>query len=63
MGRVFKIGSTKIADDDSTAAMTVEQVRAHLKQTFPEVAEATIKEKEVDGITYVEFLPKPGRKG
>lgn len=63
MGRVFKIGSTKIADDDTTANLTVEQVRDHLKQLYPEVAEATIKEKDQDGITFVEFLPKPGRKG
>lgn len=63
MGRIFKIGSTKIADDDTTAQMTTEQVRNHLKTSFPEVAEATVREKSEGDITFVEFLPRPGRKG
>ena len=63
MGRVFKIGTMKIADDDSTATMTIDQVREHLKIAYPEVAEATIKEKTEGDITFYEFLPRPGRKG
>ena len=63
MGRVFKIGTTQIADDDSTAGMTIDQVREHLKPSFPEVAEATIREKTEGEITFYEFLPRPGRKG
>jgi len=65
MARIFKIGTTKIAEDESMAQMDLDQVREHLKMAYPEVAEATVREK-VDaetGVNFVEFLPRPGRKG
>jgi hypothetical protein len=43
--------------------ITNEQVRDILKRTYPEVAHATIREREQDGLRIVEFLPQPGRKG
>ena len=63
MTRIFKIGSTKVVEDDSLAGLSINEVRDRLKTTFPEVAQATVREKTEDDITYVEFLPRPGRKG
>lgn len=63
MTRIFKIGTTKIVEDDSMAGLTVEQVRDRLKTTYPELAEATVREKTEGDVTYVEWLPRPGRKG
>ena len=40
-----------------------EEVRSILKATYPEVANATIRETTADGQRIVEFLPQPGRKG
>ena len=41
-----------------------EEVRAVLKATYPEIANATIREVTTgDGQKVVEFLPQPGRKG
>ena len=61
--RIFKIGSTRIVEDESTAALTNEQVRDLLKRRYPEVAYATIHESERDGIRIVEYRATPGRKG
>lgn len=63
MNRVFKIGNDRILDDASTQHLSAEEVRDRLKQSYPEVAHATIREAEVDGVLYVEFLPQAGRKG
>lgn len=41
-----------------------EAVRNLLKATYPEIANATIREVTTDdGQKVVEFLPQPGRKG
>lgn len=63
--RIFKIGSTKIAEDESMAGLDLEAIRERLKTNFPEVAKATIREKhdEATDTLFVEFLPQPGRKG
>lgn len=61
--RVFVVGGTRIPEGEHTTSMTAEQVRESLKATFPEVANATIREREESGVSYVEFLPQPGRKG
>jgi hypothetical protein len=61
--RVFKVGTTRIVEDDSTRNLTNEQMKTFLKASYPEVANATISERS-DGTTrMVEFLPQPGRKG
>ena len=59
--RVFKIGANRITDE--TPAASNEQVRNLLKGQYPEIANATIRETVSGGITTVEFLPVPGRKG
>lgn len=61
--RIFKIGSTRIAEDVSMALLSNEQVREVLKRTYPEIAHATIREREDNSHRVVEFLPQPGRKG
>ncbi len=63
MTRIFKIGSTTIVEDESLRGLSVEQVRERLKGAFPEVAQAAVREKTEGEVTYVEFLPRPGRKG
>lgn len=40
-----------------------EQVRDLLKTSYPEIANATLREREENGLRVVEFLPQPGRKG
>jgi hypothetical protein len=65
MTRIFKIGSTQIVEDESMHDLDLEAVRSRLKSSFPEVAQATVREKTdaETGVTFVEFLPRPGRKG
>jgi hypothetical protein len=62
--RIFKTGSTIIAEDASTAGKSPEEIRDILKYQFPEVANATISlSTNEDGQQIVSYLPKPGRKG
>ena len=61
--RIFKIGSTRIVEDESMRDLSNEQVQETLAFQHPEVANATIHTTEKDGHLYVEFLPKVGRKG
>lgn len=61
--RVFKIGATRVVEDAALAGLGNEEVREILKHTYPEVAHATIREREENGLRIVEFLPQPGRKG
>lgn len=63
MTRYFKIGSNKIAENDSTSGKSIEEVQQLLASTYPEVRNATIRTKTEGEHTVVEFLPKPGRKG
>ncbi|MBN1121801.1 MAG: hypothetical protein JXJ17_12035 [Anaerolineae bacterium] len=63
MTRIFRIGSTKIVEDESTQGRSLDEVREILRLSFPEVAQATVREKIEGDVNYVEFLPKPGRKG
>jgi hypothetical protein len=61
--RIFKTGATRITEDASMSGLTNEQVRDVLKTSYPEIANATIREREENGVRVVEFLPQPGRKG
>ncbi len=62
--RIFKSGTTQIVEDNTMQGLSNEAVRDILKRSHPEVANATIRERELeDGATLVEFLPQPGRKG
>lgn len=61
--RVFKIGSTRIVEDGSMAGLSIAQVQASLAGQYPEVSNATVRERTEGGLRVVEFLPQPGRKG
>jgi hypothetical protein len=61
--RIFKTGATRIVEDETMTGLSHEEIRALLKPRFPEVAYATIHEREVDGHLVVEFRAKVGRKG
>jgi PRTRC genetic system protein C len=63
MPRVFKIGVTRVVEDPSMSGLSNEQVRDLLKTTYPEIANATLRERDENGLRVVEFLPQPGRKG
>lgn len=59
----YKTGSTKIAADESMAGKSVEEVQAILANQYPEVKNATIRQRTEGDDTVVEFIPQPGRKG
>ena len=61
--RVFKAGTVRIVEDESMQGLSNEEVRNLLKATYPEVANATIRETTAEGQRVIEFLPQPGRKG
>lgn len=65
--RVFKIGATRIVEDPSMSGLSNEQVRDLLKSGYPEIANATLRERTFEEgenrRRVVEFLPQPGRKG
>ncbi|MBE2266978.1 MAG: hypothetical protein J0M07_16625 [Anaerolineae bacterium] len=61
--RVFKIGATRVVEDPSMSGLSNEQVAQLLKTSYPEVANATLRERDENGLRVVEFLPQPGRKG
>lgn len=63
LSRVFKIGATRIIETEQMSGHSNEQVKELLKISYPEVANATLREREENGLRVVEFLPQPGRKG
>jgi PRTRC genetic system protein C len=62
--RIFQTGATRISEDDSLRSLNHEEVRNILKRAYPEVTNATIRERTLDdGSLLIEFIPAPGRKG
>lgn len=61
--RVFKIGTTRIIEDESMRGLSIEQAQEQLGQNYPEVKNATVRTRTEGEYTVVEFLPRPGRKG
>lgn len=62
--RIFKIGATRIVEDASLSGKSLDDVKAILQRTYPEIAHATVRETTLDdGTRLVEWLAKPGRKG
>ena len=61
--RVFKIGATRIVEDVSMSTLDNNAIRDLLKTSYPEIANATLRERDENGLRVVEFLPQPGRKG
>lgn len=63
--RVFKIGAVRLVEDASMTGKSIPDIQTLLKPLYPQVENATVRETrdETSGITLVEFLPRPGRKG
>lgn len=61
--RIFKIGAARIVETEAMSGLSGDQVRELLKTSYPEVANATVRERDENGLRVVEFLPQPGRKG
>jgi PRTRC genetic system protein C len=62
--RLFKTGADLIAETAETQHLSNEQVRDLLKHVYPELAHATIHERDQpDGTRLVEFKAVAGRKG
>jgi hypothetical protein len=62
--RIFKIGSTLITETEDTQHLSLEEMRAILARTYPEIAHATLRESTTeDGSTLIHVIPAPGRKG
>ena len=62
--RIFKTGSTIISESPEMHGLSSDDIKNLLKHSYPEVANATIRETpQTDGTLLVEFLPVPGRKG
>ena len=62
--RIFKIGATRIIEDASLAGRDLDEVKAILQRTYPEIAHAAVRETTLeDGTKLFEWLSQPGRKG
>ncbi|QPC83078.1 hypothetical protein G4Y79_01495 [Phototrophicus methaneseepsis] len=62
--RIFKIGTTTIAQDDSLAGKSLDEIKTILQRTYPEVAHATVREITLeDGTVAVHYIPQAGKKG
>jgi len=62
--RIFKIGATRIVEDASLAGRTLDEVKAILQRSYPEIAHATVRETTLeDGTKLTEWFAHPGKKG
>lgn len=63
--RVFVIGGVRLMEEASMAGKTNADIQQMLKPLYPQVENATLRERldEASGLTIVEFIPRPGRKG
>ena len=62
--RIFKIGTTTIVENESTAGKSLDEIKTILARTYPEVAHATIRERTLeDGRICYDWIARAGRKG
>ena len=63
--RVFVIGGVRLMEEASMSGKTNADIQQMLKPLYPQVENATLRERfdEASGLTVVEFIPRPGRKG
>lgn len=61
MSRIIKLNGKELPDPGEN--FTPEQIRNMYKSQFPELASAKVSEREVDGVTVIEFVHKVGDKG
>jgi len=61
--RVFKIGSVRIVEDPSMVGKTPKEIQKLLAPLYPQVENATVRERTEGDIHITEFIQQPGRKG
>jgi hypothetical protein len=63
--RVFVIGGVRLTEDASMVGKSTADIQKMLTPLYPQVENATVRERtnEANGMTVVEFIPRPGRKG
>lgn len=61
--RVFKIGSVRIVEDETMRGKDTKTVQKLLAPLYPQVENATVRERTEGDIHITEFIQKPGRKG
>lgn len=61
--RMARIGGQEIALPAELFAAPVEDIRNHLRELYPEVAQAAHREHTKDGVAWLEFIPRAGKKG
>ena len=62
--RIFKTGTTIIAEDETLRSLSDDDVKALLQRTYPEIAHATVRETvQEDGTRVLTYLPQVGKKG
>lgn len=63
--RVFQIGGVRLVEEASMKGKTNAEIQQMLKPLYPQVENATLRERfdEASGLTLIEFIPRPGRKG
>lgn len=65
MAHFVTIGTNRIQLTDDQQALDIEGVKNALRSAYPEIANATGRERTLDDgtTTVIDFLPQPGRKG
>ncbi|MBZ0304425.1 MAG: hypothetical protein K8I82_00015 [Anaerolineae bacterium] len=63
--RVFKIGGTRIVEDATMNGKSTAEIQKMLAPLYPQIENATVRERtdEESGMTVIEWIPRPGRKG
>lgn len=63
--RVFVIGGVRLTEDASMLGKSTAEIQKMLRPLYPQVENATVRERtdEASGMTIIEWIPKPGRKG
>ena len=61
--RVFKIGSVRIVEDESMQGKSSQEIQKMLAPLYPQIENATIRERTEGDTTFVEYIARAGRKG
>jgi len=61
--RVFKIGSVRIVEDDSMRGKDVKTIQKLLAPLYPQVENATVRERTEGDTQVIDFIQQAGRKG
>jgi hypothetical protein len=61
--RVFKIGSVRIVEDETMQGKDAKTIQKLLAPLYPQIENATIRERTEDDTTIVEYIARAGRKG